>query len=85
MKSAKAELTQLQLVRVKRKNIGIEMLKTEETYVRTLDVLVNKIRVSMSTQRLGFLCFCFRFDVVLFFVTFASVFALLLEECQSRT
>jgi hypothetical protein len=50
MKSAKAELLQLQLVRTKRKNIGIEMLKTEETYVKTLDVLVNKIRVSMSTQ-----------------------------------
>ena len=50
MKSARAEATQLQLVRTKRKNIGIEMLKTEETYVKTLDVLVNKIRVSMSTQ-----------------------------------
>ncbi len=50
MKSAKAEAVQLQAVRTKRKNIGLEMLKTEETYVKTLDVLVNKIRVSMSTQ-----------------------------------
>lgn len=51
MKSARAELLQLQIVRTKRKNIGVEMLKTEETYVKTLDILVNKIRVSMSTQR----------------------------------
>lgn len=59
MKSARAELLQLQLVRTKRKNIGIEMLKTEETYVKTLDVLVNKIRVSMSTQRCSSrLCVC---------------------------
>jgi hypothetical protein len=50
MKSAKAESAQLSAVRTKRKNIGLEMLKTEETYVKTLDVLVNKIRVSMSTQ-----------------------------------
>ena len=48
--SARREAKQLRLVRDKRRNIGIEMLKTEETYVKTLDVLVNKIRVAMSTQ-----------------------------------
>lgn len=50
MQLAKKEATQLKSVRVKRKNIAAEMVKTEETYVRTLDVLVNKIRVAMSTQ-----------------------------------
>jgi hypothetical protein len=50
MRAARKDLAELARVREKRKNTCKEMLSTEETYVRTLDVLVNKIRVSMGAQ-----------------------------------
>jgi hypothetical protein len=50
MRSARRDLVELKRVREKRKNTFLEMLSTEETYVKNLDVLVNRIRVSMAAQ-----------------------------------
>lgn len=48
MRLARKELRILRQVREKCRNTVAEILKTEETYVRTLDLIINKLRPAMA-------------------------------------